>query len=135
MHSPQSISLPKRADFFVGALPNKGQKRNLGSALLILRREGQIVQCNAAAARLFGGEPGDLEGGDIASFIPNLLPTGSSSSYGLRYLAYFDAQSKWQNFQAFDVDGLLINIEINLLRINARGESYLLLNLRSSFLD
>lgn len=135
MYSPQTIPLPKRAGFSVGALPNKGQKRKLGSALLVLSREGQVIQCNAAAARLFGGEPGDLEGSDIASFIPNLLPQGSSPSYSLRYLTYFDAQTKWQDFQAFDVDGLLINIEINLSRINAGGENYLLLNLRSGFLD
>ena len=106
----------------------------IGSGALVLDARGVIVKCSDAAVRMFGGEPRDLEGGVISSFVTNLMPSDTSPSYHARYMAYLTNSGLWRRFQAIDVHGQHFAVEISMSRM-AAADHHFLLNLRLPLTD
>jgi len=103
---------------------------NFGS--LVLDSSGMVFKCSDAAARMFGGSVGDLEGSPIWTLIAGIMPSDTSPSFNARYLAHLSATtSRWCSFQAKNVAGLSFQIELAMSEINADdGASLFLIHLR-----
>ncbi len=97
---------------------------------LVLDGRGIIVKCSDAAVQMFGGEPSEIEGGPISTFVTNLMSSGASPSYNARHVDYLSKSGDWRRFQAVDVHGRRFPVDIAMSRMAAEGQQFLLLNLR-----
>lgn len=97
---------------------------------LVLDGRGVIVKCSDAAVHIFGGDPHDIEGGSISTFVSNLMSSDESPSYNARRVDYLSKSGEWRRFQAVDVNGRRFPVDIAMSRMAAEGQQLLLLNLR-----
>lgn len=97
---------------------------------LVLDGRGVIVKCSDSAVQIFGGEPHDIEGGAISTFVSNLISSDASPSYNARHVDYLSKSGDWRRFQAVDVHGRRFPVDIAMSRMAAEGHQFLLLNLR-----
>ncbi|MCK9284008.1 MAG: PAS domain S-box protein [Rhodocyclaceae bacterium] len=99
---------------------------------LVVDRAGRIVSCGGTAEQVFGARRPQLIGRRISEFVAGLFLGGSSPSYGERYLAYLCATGDWRKYEARDVKGRRIPVELHLSRTRAGGQESFLLRLRCS---
>ena len=97
---------------------------------LILDEQGKICSCGIAAGKLFGGNLSDYMGKPISSLVPDLVLHNTSQSYSARYFAHLCADGGWRKFEAIDVLGHEIPIEINLSLVETKAQGVFLLNVR-----
>ena len=69
-------------------------------------------------------------GKPISSLIPGLVLHNTSQSYSARYFAHLCADGGWRKFEAIDVQGHEIPIEINLSLVETKAQGVFLLNVR-----
>lgn len=112
----------------VHAAANLANKDEYGT--LILDRSGRILSCGAPAERIFAANQVHLLGRWISEFISGLFLTGSSPSYGARYLVYLCTDGEWRKFEANDAAGQAFTIELNLSRMATDGREIFLLSVR-----
>lgn len=118
---------PNMATIDQAALDARGQGH---CGALVLDGRGVIVKCSDSAVQLFGGQPHDLEGGPISTFVTNLMSSDASPSYNARHVDYLSKSGDWRRFQAVDVHGRRFPVEIAMSRLATEGHQFLLLNLR-----
>ena len=106
------------------------QESTVEHGTLMLDRMGRILSCGKPVERLFGAGQARLMGRQISDFIAGVLLGGSSPSYRARYLVYLCADGGWRRFEAMDVHGHAVAVEVNVSQMIANGQEIFLLALR-----
>lgn len=99
-------------------------------ATMTLGSCGQIRDCEAAAAEMFGVSRVNLIGRPVFKFIAGLSHGRSSPSFGARYLEYLCAYGEWHEFEAKDMAGRAFTVELSLHRRQVSGQELFVLRLR-----
>lgn len=100
------------------------------SVTMTLDGLGRIRSCGAAAAAMFGASRVSLIGRPVSEFIDGFSRGRSSPSYGARYLIHLCACNEWRRFEATDMAGRSIAVELNLFRTLEDGQEIFVLSLR-----
>lgn len=102
------------------------------ASTLVLDQFGRILSCDASAEHVFGTRDAGMLGRQISDFVKGLFLSGSSPSYGARYLVHLCAGGDWRRFEARDATGQAFPVEISLARMasNSSEREMYLLNVR-----
>lgn len=111
-------------------LPTATLAIRAGFATMTLDSFGQIRDCEATAAQIFGASRLNLIGRPIFKFIAGLSRGRSSPSYGARYLEYLCADGEWHEFEATDMNGRAFAVELSMHRTQTSSRELFALRLR-----
>lgn len=117
------------------AIAGKSCRRVANNAIVIMDIDGQITDCNCAAAELLNRNADELPGEPLMAMLSGLPFAPDTPGYNLAYAGFHAADEHWLPGTARLTDGSRIAVDIAFSTAKTNRQRFIVLTLRPSLKD
>lgn len=126
--APQNFHSGNTNERRIGRTVQGGLPTSYG--LLVCDKRGKVVLCNDMAAKIFSGDPGEVEGYSIRELLPDIAHGNNPENYLKHYLSDSGSRISWHRISASDRHGLEFQLNASVSKFEVDGVPLFLMRLR-----